>query len=243
MNEKQLAALKNLKELLDDGILTADEFSAQKKEIIEGSKKSDSGIVNSVHSSADKLMDNKTIQGTKDNINKIMKSDKVKNTSKKVGELVDKIPLNKDTKSKLTGSTGKNIIKGIVGVIVLVIVIVGFNFIHNAPTRKQTKLAESYLADGKYGDAQKAYQKLQEMHPNDTTEKEYSQVSKLAEITIDINNGNFAYDNGSFDTPTDEAMKKLNAIKGDPASEEIKTQTENTIKTLQDQADNGTNEY
>lgn len=243
MNEKQLSALKDLKQLLDDGILTEDEFSAQKKAIIEGSNKNDNGIINSVHSSADKLMDNKAIKDTKDNISKMMKSDKVQNTSKKVSELVDKIPMNSETKSKLTGNTGKNIVKGIVGIIILVIIVMGFNYMHNAPVRKQTKLAESYLVDGKYGDAKKSYQKLQEMHPNETTEKEYSQVSKLAEITIDINNGNFAYDNASVDTPTDAAMKKLEEIKNDPASEEIKTQTENTIKTLQNQADNGTNEY
>lgn len=243
MNEKQLAALKDLKELLDDGILTEEEFSAQKKEIIEGTKQNDTGIINSVHSSADKLMDNKAIKDTKENISKMMQSDKVKNTSKKVSELVDKIPMNKETKSKLTGSTGKTVVKGIIGIIILIVVVMGFNYIHNAPVRKQTKLAESYLVDGKYGDAKKAYQKLQELHPNETTEKEYSQVSKLAEITIDINNGNFAYDNGSVDTPTDAAMKKLNEIKSDPASEEIQKQTENTIKSLQNQADYGTNEY
>lgn len=243
MNEKQLAALKDLKELLDNGILTENEFSAQKKKIIEGSRNNDSGIMNSVHNSTDKLMDNKAIKDTKDNISKMMNSDKLQNTSKKISELVGKIPMNSETKSKLTGNTGKNIFKGTVGIIILFIVVIGFNYMHNAPVRKQSKLAESYLVDGKYGDAKKAYKKLQEMHPNETTEQEYSQVSKLAEITIDINNGNFAYDNGYVDTPTDAAMKKLNEIKSNPASEEIKKQTENTIKILQDQADYGTNEY
>lgn len=243
MNEKQLAELKDLKELLDNGILTENEFSTQKKKIIEGSRKNDSGIMNSVHNSTDKLMDNKAIKDTKDNISKMMNSDKLQNTSKKISELVSKIPMNGETKSKLTVNTGKNIFKGTVGIIILFIVVIGFNHMHNAPVRKQAKLAESYLVDGKYGDAKKAYQKLQEIHPNETTEQEYSQVSKLAEITIDINNGNFSYDNGYVDTPTDAAMKKLNEIKSNPASEEIKKQTENTIKILQDQADYGTNEY
>lgn len=264
--------LKQLKQLLDEGILTEEEFQSEKSKLMsslrtdltttdnENEHGSRSTMIQAKEVSSNNVTDkqtkasefttvaeesqkpeSKTTQKIDDKgQNKTIEAqDKIRaatNTAKdftqkatnKAAEMANKIPM--DSIKQATSKNG-NKLPLIIGIVVL-IVIGGF-FIHwssNSDYRAAMKSADSYFADGKYGDAEEQYKKAHDLNGDDKSLEYYDYAKELGQAWRKINDGDYKYD--SIYTNTSERSLYDNLV-----SETSSIQDEDVQKAYKETTD------
>lgn len=269
--------LKQLKQLLDEGILTEEEFQSEKSKLMSSlrtdltttdSEKEDvpqSTITQPEEVSSNDIPDkqseinkfttvvedsqkpeNKTAQKVDDKgQNKTTEAqDKIRaatNTAKdftqkatnKAAEMANKIPMD----SIKQATTNGNKLPLIIGIVVL-IVIGGF-FIHwssNSDYRAAMKSADSYFADGKYGDAEEQYKKAHDLNSDDKSLEYYDYAKELGQAWRKINDGEYKYDSIYTNTSERSLYDNLVSETSSIQDEDVKKAYKETTDRMADDA-------
>lgn len=264
--------LKQLKQLLDEGILTEEEFQSEKSKLMSSlrtdltttdgenehvsqstmtqpgkvsssdvpDKQTETNKFTTVAEESQKP-ESKTTQKVDDKgQNKTIEAqEKIRaatNTAKdftqkatnKAAEMANKIPM--DSIKQATSKNG-NKLPLIIGIVVL-IVIGGF-FIHwssNSDYRAAMKSADSYFADGKYGDAEEQYKKAHDLNGDDKSLEYYDYAKELGQAWRKINDGDYKYDsiytNTSERSLYDNLVSETSSIQDDDVKKAYKETTD-----------------
>lgn len=212
--------LKELKQLVDDGILSEEEFKAEKEKLMNSSKTIDGS---STDGSAKSTMIIDNVKGT------------AKEASAKTAEFVKKIPTD-DLKKKAKSKNG--MIIGIVAGVIALLVVGGFsiNWFSNSDYRAAMKSADSYLIAGKYGDAEEQYKKAHELNATDKSLKYYDYAQELGQAWIKINDGDFDYDNAYTDTSERRMYDRMVSETASIHDNDVKKTFEDTTKAMENRA-------
>lgn len=205
--------LKELKQLLDEGILSEDEFNIEKAKLLSRTEET-------------QTTQKKAVDAAKSTI---------KDMSGKASEFVKNVPVN-DLKQKAKSKNG--MIIGIVAGVIAVLMIGGvtINWFSNSDYRAAMKSADSYLVDGKYGDAESQYKKAHELNSTDESLKRYDYASELAQAWIKINGGDFDYDNAYTDTDERRMYDKMVSETTSIKDKDVKKAFEETTKAMANKA-------
>lgn len=213
--------LKELKQLFDEGILSEEEFKAEKAKLMSESAKADIET-----DSPDSISTAQVVDSIKDT---------AKNVSVRTAEFVVKVPT-EELNQKTTSKNGM-IIGIVVGVITL-LVVGGFsiNWFSNSDYRAAMKSADSYLVAGKYGDAEEQYKKAHELNATDKSLKYYNYAQELGQAWIKINDGDFDYDNAYTDTDERRMYDRMVSETASIHDNDVKKAFEDTTKAMENRA-------
>lgn len=211
--------LKELKQLLDDGILSDEEFKAEKDKLL--SKSTEEQVIPDEKVYTTSAVD--TAKAT------------VKEVSNQAAAFVKNMPTEQ---IKQKAKTKNGLIIGIVVGVIALLVVGGLaiNWFGNSDYRAAMKSANTYLVDGKYGDAEDQYKKAHELNPTEESLKYYGYSQELSQVWVKINDGDFDYDNAYTNTPERRMYDKMVSETSSIKEKDVKKAFEDTTKTMENRA-------